>query len=203
MISGAFSLTRQAIQLGYLPRMEIIHTSSAEIGQIYMPTVNWALMVATIALVIGFGSSSNIAGAYGVAVSTTMLITTILAYVVARELRGWSRARARASSRSRFLVGDLAFLVANYAKIAAGGWFPLLVARDRLHDHDDVAARPGDPLRETARRSALAGAVHPVAAHAPADPRARHRRVHASQPATPSPRRCCTASSTTRRCISR
>ena len=127
MISGAFSLTRQAIQLGYLPRMEIIHTSSAEIGQIYMPTVNRALMIATIALVIGFGSVSAIAGAYGVAVSTTMLVTTILAYVVARGLRGWSRLVAGLVTLG-FLVGDVAFLVANYAKIAAGGWFPLLVA---------------------------------------------------------------------------
>ena len=126
MISGAFSLTRQAIQLGYLPRMEIIHTSAAEIGQIYMPTVNRALMVATIALVIGFGSVSNIAGAYGVAVSTTMLITTILAYVVARE-RGWSRLRVGTITIG-FLIADIAFLIANYAKIAAGGWFPLLVA---------------------------------------------------------------------------
>ena len=127
MISGAFSLTRQAIQLGYLPRMEIIHTSSKEIGQIYMPTVNWALMVATIVLVIGFGSVSAIAGAYGVAVSTTMLITTLLAYVVARELLGWSRLLAGAITVG-FLVGDIAFLIANYAKIADGGWFPLVVA---------------------------------------------------------------------------
>jgi len=127
IISGAFSLTRQAIQLGYLPRMEIVHTSSAEIGQIYMPTVNWALMVATIVLVIGFGSSSNIAGAYGVAVSTTMIITTILAYVVARDLRGWSRLTA-GTITAAFLIGDLAFLIANYAKIVAGGWFPLLIA---------------------------------------------------------------------------
>lgn len=127
MISGAFSLTRQAIQLGYLPRMEIIHTSAAEIGQIYMPTVNWALMMATIALVIGFGSSSAIAGAYGVAVSTTMIITTILAYVVARGLRGWSRLAAGAVTLG-FLIADAAFLTANYFKIAAGGWFPLLIA---------------------------------------------------------------------------
>jgi KUP system potassium uptake protein len=127
IISGAFSLTRQAIQLGYLPRMEIIHTSSAEIGQIYMPTVNRALMVATIVLVIGFGSSSAIAGAYGVAVSTTMIITTILAYVVARDLRGWSRWLAGGITAA-FLVGDLAFLIANYVKIVAGGWFPLLIA---------------------------------------------------------------------------
>ena len=127
MISGAFSLTRQAIQLGYLPRMEIIHTSAAEIGQIYIPTVNWALMLATIALVIGFGSSSAIAGAYGVAVSTTMIITTVLAYVVARGLRGWSRLAAGAVTLA-FLIADAAFLAANSFKIAAGGWFPLLVA---------------------------------------------------------------------------
>jgi KUP system potassium uptake protein len=127
IISGAFSLTRQAIQLGYLPRMEIVHTSNDEAGQIYMPTVNWALMCATIVLVIGFGSASNLAAAYGVAVSTTMIITTVLAYVVARDLRGWSRLVA-GSITAAFLVGDLAFLVANYAKIVAGGWFPLLVA---------------------------------------------------------------------------
>ncbi|MBI2214203.1 MAG: potassium transporter Kup [Acidobacteria bacterium] len=127
IISGAFSLTRQAIQLGYLPRMEIIHTSKEEIGQIYMPTVNWGLMVATIALVVGFGSSSNIAGAYGVAVSTTMVITTLLAYVVARDLRGWSRLAAM-SVTVALLVGDIAFLVANYFKVADGGWFPLLIA---------------------------------------------------------------------------
>jgi KUP system potassium uptake protein len=127
IISGVFSLTRQAIQLGYLPRMEIIHTSRAEIGQIYIPSVNWALMAATIVLVIGFRTSSNLAAAYGVAVSTTMLITTILAYVVARDLLHWSAFRAGLITAA-FLVGDLAFLTANYFKIIHGGWFPLLIA---------------------------------------------------------------------------
>ncbi|HEY3056461.1 MAG TPA: potassium transporter Kup [Thermoanaerobaculia bacterium] len=127
IISGVFSLTKQAIQLGYLPRMQIIHTSSAEIGQVYMPAVNWSVMVATIALVLGFRSSSNLAGAYGVAVSTTMIITTILAYVVARDLLGWSTTVAVAVTAG-FLVADLAFLGANLFKIAEGGWFPLLVA---------------------------------------------------------------------------
>src|SRR5438128_3117040 len=89
IISGVFSLTRQAIQLGYLPRMQIIHTSSAEIGQVYIPSVNWAVMCATIALVLGFRSSSNLAGAYGVAVSETMIITTLLADVLAPDLLGW------------------------------------------------------------------------------------------------------------------
>jgi KUP system potassium uptake protein len=127
IISGVFSLTRQAIQLGYLPRMEIVHTSSAEIGQIYMPAVNWALAAATIVVVIGFRSSTNIAGAYGVAVSTTMIITTILAFVVARDRLGWSVATAGIVTFA-FLIADCAFLGANSAKIAAGGWFPLLVA---------------------------------------------------------------------------
>jgi KUP system potassium uptake protein len=127
IISGVFSLTRQAIQLGYLPRMEIIHTSRAEIGQVYMPSVNWTLMVATILLVVGFRSSTNLAGAYGVAVSATMIITTILAYVVARDLLGWSALTAGAITAG-FLFCDLAFLGANLFKIADGGWFPLLVA---------------------------------------------------------------------------
>ncbi|HEX7676687.1 MAG TPA: potassium transporter Kup [Thermoanaerobaculia bacterium] len=127
IISGVFSLTRQAIQLGYLPRMEIVHTSRAEIGQVYIPTVNWALMFATIALVIGFRSSTNLAGAYGLAVSMTMIITTVLAYVVARDLLGWSALTAGAVTVA-FLIGDLAFLGANLAKVADGGWFPLLVA---------------------------------------------------------------------------
>jgi KUP system potassium uptake protein len=126
IISGVFSLTRQAIQLGYLPRMEIIHTSSAEIGQIYIPGVNWTLMLATIALVLGFRSSSALAGAYGVAVSATMIITTILAYVVARDLLHWSVLTAGAVTVG-FLIPDFAFLSANLAKIADGGWFPLVI----------------------------------------------------------------------------
>jgi KUP system potassium uptake protein len=127
IISGVFSLTRQAIQLGYLPRMQIIHTSSAEIGQVYMPSVNWAVMLATIALVLGFRTSSHLAGAYGVAVSTTMIITTILAYVVSHDRLRWSAALAIAVTTG-FLIPDLAFLGANFFKIAEGGWFPLIVA---------------------------------------------------------------------------
>jgi len=127
IISGVFSLTSQAMQLGYLPRMEIIHTSTAEMGQIYIPSINWALMVATIALVLGFRSASNLAAAYGIAVSTTMVITTILAYVVSRHVLGWSRLTAIAVTLG-FLVVDVAFFGANVFKIADGGWFPLLIA---------------------------------------------------------------------------
>ena len=127
IISGVFSLTRQAIQLGYLPRMEVIHTSSAESGQIYLPSVNWALMVATMALVIGFKTSTNLASAYGIAVSTTMVITTLLTYFVSREVLGWSALRATVVT-CLFLIVDFAFFGANLAKIADGGWFPLLIA---------------------------------------------------------------------------
>ncbi|HKY46566.1 MAG TPA: potassium transporter Kup [Acidimicrobiia bacterium] len=127
IISGAFSLTRQAVQLGYLPRVEILHTSAVKIGQIYIPVVNWLLMVGTIGLVLAFRSSSNIAGAYGVAVSTTMVITTFLAYFVARRVWGWSPWLAGAVTVG-FIAIDLTFFGANILKLGAGGWLPLLVA---------------------------------------------------------------------------
>ncbi|HEX4964547.1 MAG TPA: potassium transporter Kup [Thermoanaerobaculia bacterium] len=127
VISGAFSLTLQAVQLGYSPRVEIVHTSEEEAGQIYIPDVNWVLMAATIGLVLGFKESSKLAAAYGMAVTTTMVITTLLAYVVAREKWGWSRLRA-GLIMSSFLVLDLSFFGANLVKIPHGGWFPLLVA---------------------------------------------------------------------------
>jgi KUP system potassium uptake protein len=127
LISGAFSLTQQAVQLGYCPRVTIKHTSSTERGQIYIPEVNWWLMVACIALVAGFKSSSNLAAAYGIAVTGTMTITTLLFYVVTRERWGWSRLRSGALA-GLFLVVDLAFFSANLVKIERGGWFPLALA---------------------------------------------------------------------------
>src|SRR5881396_2393867 len=127
VISGAFSLTRQAVQLGYIPRMDIEHTSSREIGQIYVPSVNKMLAVLTITLVLYFRTSSNLAGAYGVALSTLMALTTVMFYVMSREVWGWSFAKAAAVSGS-FLVVDLTFLVANALKIWHGGWVPLVIA---------------------------------------------------------------------------
>ncbi|WP_410520583.1 potassium transporter Kup [Corallococcus exiguus] len=127
LISGSFSTTRQAMQLGYCPRMEVVHTSAEEMGQIYLPGINGALLVGVIALVLGFGSSSRLAAAYGIAVTTTMGITTVLAYVVARERWGVRRSVALPIA-SLFMVVDLAFFGANAAKIADGGWFPLLLA---------------------------------------------------------------------------
>ena len=126
VISGAFSLSRQAVQLGYSPRLRIDHTSSEEIGQIYVPGVNWALMLCTIALVLGFGSSGNLAAAYGVAVTGTMVITTLLLSVVARRVWGWS-APAAAALIAVFLVVDLAFFGANIIKVPHGGWVPLVI----------------------------------------------------------------------------
>jgi KUP system potassium uptake protein len=126
LITGAFSLTMQAIQLGYSPRMQIDHTSASERGQIYMPKVNWILLLACIGLVIGFESSSNLAAAYGIAVTLTMGITTILFYFAARNLWNWSRLKA-GSLCGLFLLIELAFFGANVLKIAHGGWFPLLI----------------------------------------------------------------------------
>jgi KUP system potassium uptake protein len=127
VISGAFSLTRQAVQLGYCPRIQVEHTSSMEIGQIYIPTVNWALCLVTFALVLGFQNSTNMAGAYGVAVSSEMVITSLLFYILAREVWGWSLARAGILV-AFFLVLDVAFFGANALKIPSGGWLPLALA---------------------------------------------------------------------------
>ncbi len=126
LISGAFSLTIQAIQLGYLPRMVVKHTSSLERGQIYLPHVNWALMLACIGLVLGFKSSSNMAAAYGIAVTLTMSCTTVLFYFAARVLWQWSPWRAALVS-SGFLLIEGAFLAANLLKVFKGGWFPLVI----------------------------------------------------------------------------
>ena len=127
VISGAFSLTMQAVQLGFSPRLKINHTSTREYGQIYIPAVNWALMIGCIAIVIGFRTSSNLAAAYGVAVTSTMVITTILFYVVARNVWRWTRLPAAALAIF-FLIIDLAFFGANIIKVAHGGWFPLALA---------------------------------------------------------------------------
>ena len=126
LISGAFSLTRQAIQLGYSPRLDIEHTSSHEMGQVYVPQVNWALMISTIAIVIGFGSSTALAAAYGIAVTLTMVITAVLLHVVATERWRWPRPLAFLVT-GIFLTVDVAFFGANALKIAHGGWLPLVI----------------------------------------------------------------------------
>ena len=127
VISGTYSLTRQAIQLGYCPRLEVTHTSESEIGQIYMPWINWVLLAAVIGLVLGFESSSNLAGAYGVAVTGTMAIDTVLAFVLMRSLWRWPLWIALPLLLI-FLTIDLSFFSANAVKLLQGGWFPIMVA---------------------------------------------------------------------------
>jgi KUP system potassium uptake protein len=126
VITGSYSLTRQAIQLGLLPRLLVDQTSADARGQIYMPTVNWLLMIAAIGLVLMFRSSGNLAAAYGVAVNSTMAITTVLAFNVARERGGWSLPAALAFLLG-FLAIDLGFLGSNALKIPQGGWLPVLI----------------------------------------------------------------------------
>ena len=126
LISGSFSLTMQAVQLGYMPRVAIEHTSSSARGQIYIPWVNWGLMIACIGLVLGFRSSDNLASAYGIAVVLTMIITTLLFYFTARRLWKWNLFPTAALC-AVFLAAEFAFLSANLVKIQHGGWFPLTI----------------------------------------------------------------------------
>lgn len=127
VISGAFSITRQAMQLGYCPRLRVMHTSAAAMGQIYLPAINWGLLIGTVGLVLGFESSSDLAAAYGIAVTGTMAIDTVLAFVVIRGLWGWSWLTAVIGAVF-FISIDLAFFAANSLKIFQGGWVPIVIA---------------------------------------------------------------------------
>jgi KUP system potassium uptake protein len=127
IITGAFSMTRQAIQLGWMPRMRITQTSKEGYGQIYVGTVNWILMLATIGIALGFKKSDNLAAAYGIAVSTTMLMTTVLLFIAMREIWRWSLFASGAVS-GVFLIVDSSFFLANMTKVAQGGYVPLLLA---------------------------------------------------------------------------
>jgi KUP system potassium uptake protein len=167
VISGAFSITHQAIQLGYVPRMQVMHTSSETQGQIYMPAINWSLFVAVVILVLGFGSADAIASAYGIAVAGTMVITTILVFVVARNIWRWRLAKSL-PVLGLFLTVDLAFFGANLSKIADGGWFPLVLAsilfmlmsnwkrgRDLLRERRDQGGIPLASFAESASLSEI------------------------------------------------
>jgi KUP system potassium uptake protein len=127
VISGAFSVTRQAVQLGFLPRLTVLHTSRQEVGQVYVPSVNWVIYVAVAALVIGFGSAEHLASAYGIAVTGTLAIDTVLFFVVVRAL--WHKPLWLVIvGAAAFLTVDLTFFGANLPKVLHGGWFPLLIA---------------------------------------------------------------------------
>ena len=127
IITGAFSMTRQAIQLGWMPRLTVTQTSAAGYGQIYVGTVNWLLMLVTIGLTVGFGKSDNLAAAYGIAVSLTMLMTTVLLFIAMREIWQWSLPLAAAVAGALFVI-DVAFVSANMLKLADGGYVPLILA---------------------------------------------------------------------------
>jgi KUP system potassium uptake protein len=169
LISGAFSLTRQAVQLGYLPRVTVKHTSSETEGQIYIPTVNWALAAGCIWLVLEFGDSSKLAAAYGIAVTGTMAITSIAFYNVARTRWSWPRL-ATGSLLAAFLVVDVAFLASNAVKFFDGGFLPVLLAlgiftmmrtwkrgRDYLARHFARNMRPMDEFIEALRNKSWKG----------------------------------------------
>ena len=126
IISGAFSMTRQAIQLGLCPRLHIVQTSAAGYGQIYIGFVNWTLMILTLGLTLGFRSSDNLAAAFGIAVSLTMLLTSMLMFLAMREIWGWSLALS-VTVAGLFIIVDLSFVSANMMKVLEGGWFPLVV----------------------------------------------------------------------------
>jgi KUP system potassium uptake protein len=158
VISGAYSLTRQAIQLGYCPRLAIRHTSEKEIGQVYMPWINWVLLAAVLILVVGFRSSSALASAYGIAVTGTMVIDTVLLYFVITRIWKWGVA-AGLLICGTFLVIDLGFFGANTVKITSGGWFPLVIGmavftlistwrrgRELLYDRLRPGAIPLEPF---------------------------------------------------------
>ena len=124
VISGAFSMTKQAIQLGLLPRMNIVHTSEQEIGQVYVPAINWMLLVAVVLAVLGFGSSTAFGSAYGIAVTGTMLITTVLTFFVPRYSRHYNWLVCLLATEFFFTID--AVFSANLLKLFQGGWFPLL-----------------------------------------------------------------------------
>ncbi len=169
LISGAFSLTRQAVQLGYCPRVNIVHTSKTEIGQIYVPAVNNLLMVACLGLVVTFGSADRLAGTYGVALSGTMTMTSILFAVVARNRWHWSYWKV-AGVTALFLAVDLAFVGSNLAQDPARRVVPAGGRRTGVHPDVDLEEGPGPARRAGAREHLADGPVppgHPATAAAP------------------------------------
>jgi len=169
VISGAYSMTKQSVQLGFLPRMSVLYTSARESGQIYMPAVNWALLAGVLAAVLYFGSSSALAGAYGIAVTLTMMITTVLTYFVIRK--GWHLPGSVAVGATAFFLAIDALLVAGCAiKFLDGGWFPLALAL-LLFGTMSTWSRGRELLMNTIRRNGLA--LQPFIDSL--DPRAIHR----------------------------
>ena len=199
LITGAFSVTKQVVQLGYLPRLNIQHTSVRDTGQIYIPAVNWGLFVAIVLAVVMFRSSSSLAAAYGIAVTLDMLITTTLTFFVIRY--GWKYPLALCiAATGWFFVVDLAFFASNLLKLFAGGWFPLAIGGAVFTLDDDLEAGARHPQRTSSRPtpSTCRASSKPCSStrlHASTARRYSSRRNRARFPT-----RCCTTSSTTRCC---
>ena len=181
MISGAFSMARQCVQLGFLPRLTVRHTSTMEEGQIYLPQVNAMMAVGVTILVLAFKTSDNLAAAYGIAVTGTFLCTSVLATVVFRREFHWSRLTAVAVFGFFFVV-DFLFFTSNLLKVPEGGWVPLVlgVVADRADDVVEARARPAAGALATGQPAA--GAVPRAAAAVAHHPRARHGGVPHRQP---------------------
>ena len=171
LITGAFSVTKQAIQLGYLPRLRIAHTSVRETGQIYLPFVNWGLFVGIVLAVVLFGSSSKLAAAYGIAVTIDMLITTTMTFFVDPLRLEVPAGRCASLATGFFFVVDFAFFAANIVKVFDGGWFPLLIGGADVHADDDLEAGPQADGRAAARRRDRPDELPRVGVHQPADAR--------------------------------
>ena len=200
VITGAFSLTNQAVQLGLLPRLQIRRTSETQAGQIYIPRIRGLLLVGTILLVVLFRSSNGLASAYGVAVAGTMLVDGVMAFIVVWRVWKWALWAAMALMVP-FIVIDFAFFGSNLLKVLHGGWVPLLIGVCLLAGHAHLAAGSEYPRRQNASAGdcpSTCCSSHWRKASLPACPAPpcsspRRRRVR--------PPRCCTASSTTRFCM--
>ena len=201
VITGAYSLTRQAVQLGLLPRFEVRYTSETHAGQIYLPRVNRLLLIGVLLLVLLFRTSSGLASAYGIAVSTTMVADGIMGFVVIWKLWNW-RAATAAAVILPFVVVDMTFFSANLLKLFEGAWVPLLFGlADGGHDLD-LAPRRGDPGRQDAAHRSAAEGSDQEPGKAPAAHRQGHRGISDQRSRVSCRPRCCTISSTTRCCTS-
>lgn len=181
VISGAFSMTAHAMHMGYLPRMRILQTSDSAIGQVYLPTVNWLLMAGVLLLVLAFRSSGALSAAYGIAVSVTMLTTTLLAGVVAWRLWRWNKV-AVGIGVGLFALVDLTFITANSLKIAEGGWLTLVVAMMVMVVFTTWGQGPARDRAGGGRGAHRTDALHRRAGTRHAAPRAWHRRLHDGRP---------------------
>jgi KUP system potassium uptake protein len=198
VISGAFSLSRQAMQLGFLPRLPIRHTSQQTEGQIYVPAVNWTLFAAVVAVVVGFGSSARLSSAYGLAVSGTFLITTVLFLVVARLRWHWHKWKLGAVA-ALFVPMEATFLAANLGKIAHGGWLPLTIGGG-VYTLMTTWHRGSEIVRANRMRCASSSP-----SCTPCSRRSRGssaRRSSSTRPGTPRRSRCVRTSNTTTCCTS-